>query len=157
MVRALDIIKGAPNDMQLFQTLARLRRGEMNLLLLAALVLLLVLPGAGHAAALPPQSCEAVLLWLQSDPGLAPAGRQRVNASLSLGHRAPVPAQRQVRSRAVHAMDVTPGFVTTRAATLPVRCAVPFPATLAVPAAANPMTSHEVARLSGIRTNRRLH
>ncbi len=49
------------------------RRGEMSVLLLAALLVFLAAPG--QAAALPPGSCEAVLVWLQAETQAAVPAR----------------------------------------------------------------------------------
>ena len=137
--------------MQLFQTLARLRRGEMNLVLLAVFVALLVLPAAGHAAALPPQSCEAVLLWLQSDGGMVTPVASRAGSSLlSLTHRQPERASDSPRDCSG---TPTAGSLSFLGTVSHPECA----GKMAVPAAANLLSSHEVAHLSGVRTNRRLH
>ena len=137
--------------MPIFQTLARLRRGEMNFVLLAVFVALLILPAAGHAAPLPPQSCEAVLLWLQSDAGLATPARSRCGGSLlSLTHREPERVRENWLDGAATATQNPSSW----------QFQAPCPGStgaLAVPAAANLMSSHEVAQLNGVRTNRRLH
>lgn len=57
--------------MNLFGTLVRLRRGELNMVLLVALLAMLALPDSALAAPLPPHSCAAVLLWLQHDVAAA--------------------------------------------------------------------------------------
>jgi len=57
-----------------FGTLARLKRGEINLILLVAFLAVLAVPNGAYAASIPPQDCQAVLLFLQHDASLSLAG-----------------------------------------------------------------------------------
>jgi hypothetical protein len=135
--------------MAFFGSMLRARRGDFNLFLIAALVALLVMPGASHAV-LPPQSCEAVLYWLHSESTAAvPATVSSATSLLSISNQ---------KAQAPHAIHVE---VQLSAATF--HCgqfsALPFSLPSSEPHAA-PRTltleRHIAARLSGVRTNRRL-
>jgi hypothetical protein len=139
--------------MPLLGNFVRLRRGDMNWFILAALVALLVLPGAGHAATmaapLPPQSCEAILLWLQTESAVQvmPARFGTESHLLALTHRIPERAPQR----------------TLTFAPAPEGPAVPV-SPLAAPRLHDPLSRplllleyHEAGHRTGIRTNRRLN
>lgn len=140
--------------MHLLGNLVRLRRGDMNWFILAALVALLVLPGAGHAATLaaplPPQSCEAILLWLQTESAVQamPARFGTESHLLALTHRIP--------ERAPQPSAVTLA-VASESPAVPVS---PLAATRLHDPLSRPLTLleyHEAGHRTGIRTNRRLN
>ncbi len=132
-------------------SILRSRRGDFNLFLIAALVALLVVPGASHAA-IAPQNAEAVLLWLQSESAAAPCAAPLAKKSelLSISHRnaAKTPqksAEIQVSSATFHCGQ---------------HLAFPAPENTTrqvIPTTAPILERHVVARLSGVRTNRRLN
>ncbi|MBW3637844.1 MAG: hypothetical protein KY445_15475 [Armatimonadetes bacterium] len=129
-------------------SILRARRGDFNLFLIAALVALLVVPGASQAA-LPPQSCEAVLFWLQSETASVPAPVSRSSSLLSISHQktetAPqILAETQFSAATFHCgqWSALPAHSVKTEAQI-------APATLT-------LERHVAARLSGVRTNRRL-
>ncbi len=131
-------------------SLLRTRRGEFQWILLAAMLALLVMPGATHAA-IAPQSAEAVLLWLQTDaalPGAAPIAK--TSELLSLSHQkaeiAPqIAAEIQLSAATSHCgqhLTLFPSENTPRHQSAP---------------ATPTLERHAAAHLSGVRTNRRLN
>lgn len=136
--------------MALLGTLLRARRGDFNLFLIAALVALLVVPGAAHAAPLPPQGYEAVLFWLQAETSVTLPTPAVASASLlSISHQK---AESQpATSTATHYSVAT--FHCGQFAVVP-----PNPTASYAPASPTPLAleRHVVAKMSGIRTNRRL-
>jgi hypothetical protein len=73
--------------MALFGSILRSARGDFNFFLIAALVALLLVPGASQAA-IPSQSCEAVLFWLQSESAATvPTSASRAGSLLSISHQ----------------------------------------------------------------------
>lgn len=132
-------------------SLLRSRRGDFNLLLIAALVALLVMPGASHAA-IAPQSAAAVLLWLQSESAVIPSVAPATKASelLALSHQNPEKspqstAETQFSGATLHCgqhLALLAPENTTRHEN---------------PTAAPNLERHAVAHLSGVRTNRRLN
>lgn len=136
--------------MALLNTILRARRGDFNLFLIAALVALLVVPGAAHAAPLPPQSYEAVLFWLQAETSATlPVTVATPSSLLSLSHQK-AQAQHQAPT-ATHYSVVTfhCGQHRVTPPSLSLNTAPIAPVTLE-------LERHAVAHLSGIRTNRRL-
>ncbi len=140
--------------MAFFGLILRSRRGDFNLFLIAALVALLVLPGASHAA-IAPQSAEAVLLWLQSEvasgeiaaPPLTALGSS--GALLSLAHQSaePAPQTRAVTQLSAATFHCGQWSAFPRLETKTEAQIAPVMPTL---------ERHAVARLAGVRTNRRL-
>jgi hypothetical protein len=136
--------------MALLGTILRARRGDFNLFLIAALVALLVVPGAAHAAPLPPQSYEAVLFWLQAETSVSLPVPSAVPVSLlSISHqkaeKQPQTSQATYYSLATsHCGQHTVAPPSLSLAHIPL---APVPLKL---------ERHVVAHLSGIRTNRRL-
>ncbi|HEX9995936.1 MAG TPA: hypothetical protein VGB45_02240 [Abditibacterium sp.] len=135
--------------MAFFGSILGAKRGDFNLFLIAALVALLVIPGASHAA-MPPQSYEAVLFWLQSETA-APVQAPTSSASrlLSISHQ--------------KAENPPQFFAETQFSAATAHCGL-FRAQVFPPehieAHITPATPvferHAMARLSGVRTNRRL-
>ncbi len=135
--------------MALFGSILRARRGDFHLLLIAALVALLIVPGASHAA-IAPQNAQAVLLWLQSE-GVAPATAPLAKASELLAisrqkaEKTPQKsAEMQVSSATFHCGQ----HLAPPAPENTTRHELPF--------IAPRLERHAVAHLSGVRTNRRL-
>ena len=128
-------------------SILRARRGDFNLFLIAALVALLVVPGATHAT-LPPQGCEAVLFWLQSETAAT----------------VEVPVVRATSLVAIsHQQAETPAPLQTELLSVASAHCGQFQATVSSPSiepqlvpATPTLERHAVARLSGVRTNRRL-
>jgi hypothetical protein len=129
-------------------TILRARRGEFNLFLIAALVALLVMPGASHAV-LPPQGCEAVLFWLQNETAtVAAAPISKASALLSISHQN---AEKQYQSSVENQLSAAT-FHCGQFSTIPtsrLESQPQAPQTLT-------LERHAVAHLSGVRTNRRL-
>lgn len=139
--------------MEFLRTLARVRRGEINFLLLAALVAVLVLPCGGQAVAMPRESYEAVLIWLRSETALSTPLVQRTRslvASLTWHEQGiQLPAVHLVQAHGpAAALTREHGYAATH-------LTVAMPAH-SVPCAANTLTLPAVAHLNGVRTNRRL-
>ena len=131
-------------------SILRARRGDFNLFLIAALVALLLVPGASHAA-IPPQGCEAVLFWLQSESAATiPTAVSRPSSLLSISHQsaevAPqIPAETHF-SAATHHCGQRLAFLSPEVTTQPqIAPATPV------------LERHIAAHLSGVRTNRRLN
>lgn len=132
-------------------SILRSRCGDFNLFLIAALVALLVLPGASHAA-IPPQSAEAVLLWLHSESIAAEVTAPLAKSSelLAFSHQKAektpqTPAETQFSAATSHCGQYRE-FPTLQL-NLERRIA---PITLE-------LERHALAHLSGVRTNRRLN
>jgi hypothetical protein len=136
--------------MALLGTIFRARRGDFNIFLIAALVALLVVPGAAHSAPLPPQSYEAVLFWLQAETAATlPTPVAPQSSLLSISHQKAEP-QPSVSSATYY--SIATNHCGQFAVNLPSSSLSHTPL---VPVALE-LERHVVARLSGIRTNRRL-
>lgn len=140
---------GFPTVMAFLGSILGARRGDFNFFVIAALVALLFVPGASHAA-LPPQSCEAVLFWLQNESAATvPVAASRAHSLLSISHQkvetAPqISAETQFSAATSHCGQFS-AFPHHEVTTQPQIA----PATLT-------LERHIAARLSGVRTNRRL-
>ncbi|RYG63464.1 hypothetical protein EON80_21195 [bacterium] len=130
-------------------TIFRARRGDFNMFLIAALVALLVVPSVTHAV-MPPQSCEAVLLWLQNETSAVVATPvASPTALLAISHqKAESPQQASVENYYSVATFHCGQFSIPLSSTPTVE---PHIAPVSLP-----LERHVVARLSGVRTNRRL-
>lgn len=135
--------------MAFLSSILRARRGDLNLFLIAALVAMLVVPGASHAV-LPPQSCEAVLFWLQSESSaVATSPVAKASMLVAIAHqRAEEPSQ-----------VVSDHLLLTATSHCGQLSELLAPPSLSEPQLV-PVTTeldrHVVAHLSGVRTNRRL-
>jgi len=137
--------------MAFFGSILRSRRGDFNLFLIAALVALLVAPGASHAA-IAPQSAEAVLLWLQSESAAAPCAAPLSQAGelLLISHRkAEKTPQKSTQIQVSSATFHCGQHLTFPASENTLR--------QEIPTIAPTLERHVVAHLSGVRTNRRLN
>jgi hypothetical protein len=133
--------------MALFGSILRARRGHFNFFVIAALVALMFVPGASHAA-IPPQSCEAVLFWLHSESAATiPTPVSRPHSLLSISHQnAESAPQTLAETQFSVATSHCGQFSAFPTVTSHDQIA---PATLS-------LERHVAARLSGVRTNRRL-
>jgi hypothetical protein len=130
-------------------SILRARRGDFNLFLIAALVALLVIPGASHAV-LPPQGCEAVLFWLQNETAtVAAAPISKASSLLSISHQN---AEEQYQTSVEEQFSVAT-FHCGQFSTIPLSRLTTEPQ---IAPRALPLERHVVAHLSGVRTNRRL-
>lgn len=137
-------------SMAFFGPLWRARRGDFPLFLVAALVALLLVPGAAGVAPLPPQSCAAVLFWLQSDAVSVSAPLAPTSSLLAHSHQNAEPNAPQISAQ-THLSAATNHCGQWSA--LALESSSPQPQS----APATPtLERHVVARLSGVRTNRRL-
>ena len=134
--------------MAFFGSILSAKRGDFNFFLIAALVALLVVPGVSHAA-MPPQSYEAVLYWLHSET-VAPAQIPSSSGAqlLSISHQkaeteSQILAQTQFSAATAHC-----GLFRAKSPQKRIKAHI----TPATPA----FERHAMARLSGVRTNRRL-
>ncbi len=132
-------------------SILRSRRGDFNLFLIAALVALLVVPGASHAA-IAPQSAEAVLLWLQSESSATSNAAPLAKSSelLSISHR--IAETSPQKSAEIQLSAATFHCGQHLASPAPENTLRPE-----IPTIAPTLERHAVAHLSGVRTNRRLN
>lgn len=139
--------------MNLLRTLARVHRGEINILILAALMAVLVLPLGGQAVAMPRESYEAVLIWIQSETALKSPLPRHTSRQWFGFHRDGVTLPDLGGQSA--ASSFTSAALTTFQ---PPAAPSVLPALAGrMPAAANPLSLPVVAHLNGVRTNRRLN
>ena len=131
-------------------SILRSRRGDFNLFLIAALVALLVVPGASGAA-IAPQSAEAVLLWLHSESVAVEtlAAPAPTSALLSISHQKSDTATKNESEIQLSAATFHCG---QHLAPIPQKTKSEFRIAPATPV----LERHALAHLSGIRTNRRL-
>ncbi|PQV64285.1 hypothetical protein B1R32_106131 [Abditibacterium utsteinense] len=135
-------------------SILRSRRGDFNLFLIAALVALLVLPGASGAV-IAPQGAEAVLFWLQSEVASADVATP-LSESLRGSSTLLAISHQQAESAPQHRAEIQLSAATFHCgqylALIPQKIQVETPIAFATPL----LERHVLARLSGVRTNRRL-
>jgi hypothetical protein len=130
-------------------SILRVRRGDFNVFLIAALVALLVMPGASHVV-LPAQGCEAVLFWLQSESSVvASTPVSKATSLLSISHQRVEEAHQASVDNQLSAATFHCGQFSTLSSLSLKSEPQPAPHTLT-------LERHVVAHLSGVRTNRRL-
>lgn len=137
--------------MALLGSLLHFRRGECSLMLVAALVALLMMPGASHAA-IEPQNAQAVWLWLQSETAapIGPNSLAKPSQLLAQSHQTPDLSPQNVAETLLSTATSHCGQHLTR-------CASENTTRTENSTAAPPIERHAVAYLSGVRTNRRLN
>jgi hypothetical protein len=132
-------------------SILRAKRGDFNLFLIAALVALLIVPGAASVA-LPPQSCQAMLFWLHSETAaVTETPTARTSSLLSFSH------QKADSNAPGQHLDPLLSAATSHCgqfSRLSLRPPLSEPRLAPAPL---PLERHAVAHLSGVRTNRRLN
>ena len=135
--------------MAFLATLARFKRGDLSLFLVAALFSALLLPANAGAATLPPQSMEAVLLWIHAEIGVS----QTVAPNLEKTAFAPaLTAPQSLENLKKSPQNSIFSFATAHCGLFRAEVAPQTPQILA-PVAVHQISAHVVARLSGVALN----